>query len=598
MADIKAFYEVSTSTNGVFMKDGSFLFLSNKSGMNQVWRGRVGEEPVQVTNLPDRVWSLKAAPNGEDALITMDHGGDEQEQIFLLKKGSAEPVNLTNNPKARNQLGGMTPDGKTVVFASNARSAANFDICTIDTQTGEWKIALQNTDSYNWPAALSPNGRYLLYNKLKGLSDNHLWMLDLETGEAKDVGTPGAYAAYTGPAFMHQKDAFFLCSDEDSEFKYLAYYDIATGKMEKMYAPEWDVETLSVSPDDRYLAMFINEDGYDTLKVYDLEREQFVNIPQPPKGVCGYWRISWSHEGHKLLFTLTTGSMPANLWLLDMDAQTLARVTTSAMEGIDPDELVNAELCHYTSFDGLTVPYWYYKAPGQQAGPRPVLIDIHGGPEGQERPMFAALTEYLVSRGISIVAPNVRGSVGYGKTYTHLDDVEKRLDSVRDIDSLVKHLIETGIAAEGRIAVMGGSYGGFMTLSCVARYPDLWAAGIDVVGMTNLVTFLENTSEYRRSHRESEYGTLANDRETLYNVSPIAKVNDIKAPLMVIHGANDPRVPVTEADMIVENVKSRGVEVKYLRYEDEGHGLAKRKNQLDCYPQVVAFLKKHLRMEA
>ena len=597
MADIKAFYEVSTSTSGVFMKDGSFLFLSNKSGMNQVWRGRMGEEPVQVTNLPDRVWSLKGAPNGEDALVTMDHGGDEQEQIFLLKKGCSEPINLTNNPKARNQLGGMTPDGKTVVFASNARSAANFDICTVDTETGEWKIALENSDNYNWPAALSPNGRYLLYNKLNGLSDNHLWMLDLETGEAKDVGTPGAYAAYKSPAFMHDSTGFFLCTDEDAEFQYLAYYDIASGKLEKMYAPEWDVESLSVSPDDRYLAMFINEDGCDTLKVYDLKRELFLNIPQPPKGVSSYWRISWSHEGHKLLFTLTSGTMPCNLWVLDLDNMRLERVTDSAMDGIDPDELVDAELCHYTSFDGLTVPYWYYKAPGKDKGPRPVLIDIHGGPEGQERPMFTALTEYLVSQGFNIIAPNVRGSVGYGKTYTHLDDVEKRLDSVQDIDSLVKHLIETGIADKDRIAVMGASYGGFMTLSCVARYPDLWAAGIDVVGMTNLVTFLENTSEYRRAHRESEYGTLAKDRETLYNVSPIAKVGDIKAPLMVIHGANDPRVPVTEADMIVENVKSRGIEVKYLRYEDEGHGLAKRKNQLDCYPQVVAFLKKHLRIE-
>ena len=597
MADIKAFYEVSTSTGGVFMKDGSFLFLSNKSGMNQVWRGRVGEAPVQVTNLPDRVWSLKAAPNGEDALVTMDHGGDEQEQIFLLKKGCSEPINLTNNPKARNQLGGMTPDGKTVVFASNARSAANFDICTVDTETGEWKIALENHDNYNWPAALSPNGRYLLYNKLNGLSDNHLWMLDLETGEAKDVGTPGAYAAYTSPAFLHDSTGFFLCTDEDAEFACLAYYDIASGKMTKVYAPEWDVEALAVSPDDRYLAMFINEDGCDTLKVYDFKRELFLNIPQPPKGVSSYWRINWSCEGHKILFTLTTGTMPCNLWMLDIDNMHLERVTESAMDGIDPDELVDAELRHYTSFDGLTVPYWYYKAPGKDVGPRPVLIDIHGGPEGQERPMFTALTEYLVSQGFNIIAPNVRGSVGYGKTYTHLDDVEKRLDSVQDIDSLVKHLVETGIADKDRIAVMGASYGGFMTLSCVTRYPDLWACGIDVVGMTNLVTFLENTSEYRRAHRESEYGTLARDRETLYNVSPIAKVDDIKAPLMVIHGANDPRVPVTEADMIVENVKSRGIEVKYLRYEDEGHGLAKRKNQLDCYPQVVAFLKKHLRIE-
>ena len=212
MADIKAFYEVSTSANGVFMKDGSFLFLSNKSGMNQVWRGRVGEESVQVTNLPDRVWSLKAAPNGEDALLTMDHGGDEQEQIFLLRKGASEPVNLTNNPKARNQLGGMTPDGKTVVFASNARSAAHFDLCTIDVETGKWTTVLENEDSYNWPAKLSPNGRYLLYNKLKGLSDNHLWMFDLETGEAKDVGTPGAYAAYKAPAFLHDSTGFYPVS--------------------------------------------------------------------------------------------------------------------------------------------------------------------------------------------------------------------------------------------------------------------------------------------------------------------------------------------------------------------------------------------------
>lgn len=598
MADIKAFYEVSTSTNGVFMKDGSFLFLSNRSGMNQVWQGRAGEAPVQRTDLGDRVWSLHAAPNGEDAFLTMDHGGDEQEQIFLLKKGAAEPVNLTNNPKARNQFGGVTPDGRTVVYASNARSAANFDICTLDVETGKSRIVLENQDSYNWPAALSPNGRYLLYNKLKGLSDNHLWMLDLETGEAKDVGTPGAYAAYTNPAFMHGRDAFFLCTDEGSEFKYLAYYDIATGVMTKQYAPDWDVESLAVSPDDRYLAILVNEDGYDALKVFDLKRELFVNIPQPPKGVSGYWRMSWSAQGHQLLFTLTSGTMPNNLWVLDLEAQRIERVTQSDMEGIDPDELVDAELCHYTSFDGLTVPYWYYRAPGQHSGPRPVLIDIHGGPEGQERPMFTALTEYLVSQGISIVAPNVRGSVGYGKTYTHLDDVEKRLDSVHDIDALVAHLVETGIADRDRIAVMGASYGGFMTLSCVARYPKLWAAGVDVVGMTNLVTFLENTSEYRRAHRESEYGTLAHDRQTLFDVSPIAKVDDICAPLMVIHGANDPRVPVTEAELIVENVRSRGVEVQYLRYEDEGHGLAKRKNQLDCYPQVVAFLKKHLRMDS
>ena len=208
--------------------------------------------------------------------------------------------------------------------------------------------------------------------------------------------------------------------------------------------------------------------------------------------------------------------------------------------------------------------------------------------------MYSPLIQYLVGQGFNIVAPNVRGSSGYGKTYVHLDDVEKRLDSVHDVACLVEHLVKTGVADPKRIAVMGASYGGFMTLSCVARYPELWAAGVDTVGMSNLETFLENTAEYRRAHRESEYGTLAHDRETLRRVSPIFKVDQITAPMMVIHGANDPRVPVSEAEQIVASLKNRGVPVKYLRYEDEGHGLSKRKNQFDCYPQVAAFLKEQL----
>lgn len=208
--------------------------------------------------------------------------------------------------------------------------------------------------------------------------------------------------------------------------------------------------------------------------------------------------------------------------------------------------------------------------------------------------MYDPLIQYLVGEGFSVAAPNVRGSTGYGKTYTHLDDVEKRLDSVHDVECLVKHLIDTGVADPKRIAVMGASYGGFMTLSSIAHYPDLWAAAVDEVGMSNLETFLENTAEYRRAHRESEYGTLARDRETLRRVSPIFHVDQIKAPLMVIHGANDPRVPVSEADQIVASLEKRGVPVKYLRYPDEGHGLSKRKNQFDCYPQVAAFLKEHL----
>ena len=211
--------------------------------------------------------------------------------------------------------------------------------------------------------------------------------------------------------------------------------------------------------------------------------------------------------------------------------------------------------------------------------------------------MFSPMLQYLVGEGLTIVAPNVRGSTGYGKTYHHLDDVEKRLDSVHDAACLAEHLVQAGIAPKGKIAVMGASYGGYMTLSCVTRYPDLWAAGVDTVGMSNLETFLENTADYRRAHRESEYGSLANHRQILREVSPIHKVDQITAALMVVHGANDPRVPVGEAEQIVKSLRDRNVPVEYLCYPDEGHGLSKRKNQFDCYPKVAAFLKKHLEME-
>jgi len=319
-----------------------------------------------------------------------------------------------------------------------------------------------------------------------------------------------------------------------------------------------------------------------------------VNTMQPPRGFINtYSGLSWAPDCHRLLFNFTSGKRPASLWVLDLDEDWIRCVKAADLGDIDPDTMVEPELREFKSFDGLRVPYWYYKAPGQ-VGPGPVVMEIHGGPEGQEFPMYTPLIQYLVSAGFSVVAPNVRGSSGYGKTYIHLDDLEKRLDSVHDAACLAEHLVEVGIADPSTIAVMGASYGGYMTLSCVARYPELWAAGIDTVGMSNLETFLENTAEYRRSHREAEYGTLAHDRETLRAVSPIFKVDQITAPMMVIHGANDPRVPVSEAEQIVAKLREREIPVKYLRYEDEGHGLSKRKNQFDCYPQVVEFLKEHL----
>ena len=594
MATINQYFTIGSCSSARWLDEESFVYLSNKSGVNQIWqKSLVTGEDVQKTFFNERVWSLSV--NQGNVFFTMDLGGNEQEQIHILPAGEKEAKNLTDNNAARHQFGGVKPDGKTVVFACNARNPKNFDLCQMDAETGKQEILLENTDSYNTPAALSPNGRYLLYNKMKGQSDNCLWILDTEERTAENIDSAPGYAQYTNPAWKKDSSGFYFLTDKDSEFKYLAYYDTASHTITPIYKENWDLEDLALSYDDKYLSIKINRDGYSALEIYNTHTKAFENVPALPKGVMAYYGSSWAPQSHRLLVTLTSGQRPADVWMLDVDGDKVERVTFTQLDGIEKDSLVEPELHHFKSFDGLTVPYWLYRGQGKNA--RSVVIEVHGGPEGQERPMFSPLLQYLVSQGLTVVAPNVRGSTGYGKTYHHLDDVEKRLDSVHDAACLAEHLVEAGIADRDKIAVMGASYGGYMTLSCITRYPELWAAGVDTVGMSNLETFLENTADYRRAHRESEYGSLEHHRDILRDVSPIHKVDQITAALMVVHGANDPRVPVGEAEQIVKSLRDRNVPVEYLLYTDEGHGISKRKNQFDCYPKVAAFLKNHLKAE-
>jgi len=596
MPTIQQYYNICSSNNARWLTEDSFVFLSNRSGFNQIWEKRIstGEE-LQRTHMTDRVMGLYAKDGA--VFFGMDQGGNEQAQIHRLAPGASEPENLTHNNAARYQFGGLKPDGKTIVFCGNGRDPQNFDVCQMDCETGKQEILLECSEGWTMPAALSPDGRYMLFNRMKALSDNSLWLLDTQTREARNIDAAPGTAEYGSPTWKPDSSGFYFLTDKDSEFMYLASYDVATGAITKVYAEDWSLEGASLSHDGKYLAVMVNRDGYSALEIYNTRTGAFENAPQLPKGVMGYYGISWARESHRILVTLTSGQRPADIWMVDLDHEKVERMTFTSLEGLDRDDLVEPELRHFTSFDGLRVPYWLYRGRSGGDASRAVAIEIHGGPEGQERPRFAPLIQYLVGQGLTVVAPNVRGSVGYGKTYTHLDDVEKRLDSVHDAACLAQHLVEEHIADAGRVAVMGGSYGGYMTLACTAFYPELWVAGVDTVGMSNLETFLENTAPYRRAYRESEYGTLAHDRETLRRVSPIHKVDQITAALMVVHGTNDPRVPVTEAEQIVASLRSRNVPVEYLVYPDEGHGIAKRKNQLDCYPKVAAFLKKHLKVD-
>ncbi len=598
MERLTALLDLPQESSPVWLDGGEKIaYIRRDKQGTHIWTyHKESGERRRITEEDRRVWKLDSNPHTGSLLLTYDADGDECEQIYLWEKDSPRPVNVSKTPGVRHLFGGTNKDDSVIAFASNKRTAETFDIWKYERGPDRMTLVTQFTDHYNWPIqnALSPNGKYLLYNKLKSQADNSLWMSDLDSGEAVRIPNDTRLSAEPKAVFTSDSQHVYLVSDRQGEFFSLYKYSLADESLDLLYSFEWDIEGIALSGDDKYLAVFLNEEGYTRFSLYDMEENgREIKVQALPPGVVS--SASWSPKEALLLFSFTSGAKPQAIYTYDVETDTFERVSADDESEAAEEKMVEPELYRYDSFDGLSVPFWLYR-PGQVDTDKlpPLVIDIHGGPEGQKRPTFDFFIQYLVSEGIQVVAPNVRGSTGYGKTYHHLDDVEKRLDSVKDIEALVRYLVKNKLADPDKIAVSGASYGGFMTLSCAARYPDLFACAVDTVGMYNLVTFLENTSDYRRLHRENEYGSLAEHRDLLYEVSPVAVIHRIKAPLMVIQGRNDPRVPASESEQLVEKLRSSGKEVEYLCYEDEGHGIVKRKNRLDCYPRIVAFLAKHL----
>jgi dipeptidyl aminopeptidase/acylaminoacyl peptidase len=455
----------------------------------------------------------------------------------------------------------------------------------------------------------SPDDTQLVVVRAQSSFDQDLYLLDLPSGAVHHLTPHEGQVRYGSVTWADDGRGLYLVSDRGREFLSLAHLDLAGesgddghASLRFLVTPDSDVEAVNLSPDGHRLAYLTNVEGYSYLTALDVAASRSLPLPVLLSGVLDppflyRWgrRLAFSPDGCKLALAFSSPSHNPDVWVVDLETRAVTQLTHSSRAGIPQDSFAEPELVRYHSFDGLEIPAFLYLPPGAARDDcLPVVVEVHGGPEAQRRAEFNPLYQYFASRGYAVFAPNVRGSTGYGLTYTHLDDVERRMDSVADLAHGARWLAESGIADPQRIAVMGGSYGGFMVLAALTAYPDLWAAGVDIVGIANFVSFLENTGPWRRHLREAEYGTLAHDRAFLQSISPIHHVDKIKAPLMVIHGANDPRVPIGEAEQIVEALRARGVPVEYLRYEDEGHGLVKLKNRLDAYPKVADFLDRHL----
>lgn len=601
------YLNVRTAYFPTFSPDGRRLaFLSNITGQAQAWQVDLSHGylplpwPDQLTFASDRVMSLSYAPVDDQLLYSHDVGGSENAQLFLLRPSTGEERCLTENFAAAMHIpGDWSPDGRSFLFAANRRHPGLFDLYEQAVGSPEARLIWQNdTPGFLFRHQYSPDGETAVTIRMRSSFASDLLAVNRQTGTVRQLNPPEQQAKYSAFAFAPDGRSLYVLTDLEADFTYIARLDLAALTWTPVVQPQWDVEMLSLSPDGRFLAYTINEGGQSHLELLDMAQKT-VRLPlveDEAPGVIGWFdnTLAFSADSRQLAFSYTSAVRTSDVYVWHLDRETAVPVTRSSHGGIPQDTFVKPKLMHYPTFDQRHIPAWYYLPEKDREEKLPVVILVHGGPESQFRPYFNFLAQYLAHQGFAVLGPNVRGSTGYGKNYSHLDDVEKRMDSVADLAQAAVWLQKQAEIDASRIVVYGGSYGGFMVLAALTHYPNLWAAGVDIVGISNLATFLKNTSDYRRAHREAEYGSLAEDREFLEEIAPINHLDKITAPLMVIHGANDPRVPLSEAEQLVAALQKRGVPVEFLVFADEGHGIAKLKNKLEAYPAVVAFLRQVL----
>jgi len=592
--DIETFMQIGYASNPQITKDGKTLFFETGfTGVDQLYRLDSSGWPYQLTFLPDGINFFSLSLDGEKAIVGAAKGGDEQAQLYLVDTRTGQTTALTKKPEVRHGSPKWSFDSQKIYFYNNQTNLKDFHIFSLDLKTKKQERIFE-FHGWNSIADVSFDGRYLLVYHYPSNINNDIYLVDLTTLKSENV-TPhqGDYTFQT-PRFSKDGKTVYLVSNMNKDgIMRLATIDVHAKEL-TFWDEEssWEIEKLSISPDRRYLAWIVNEEGYGKLKISDLKSQ--IEIPTPDvKGRI--FDISFSNES-SIAFSFSSPTKTTNIWVWEWKKQELRKLTHSVMAGIDPSLFAEPTLIKYKSFDGLEIPAFLYLPPNYQGKPIPFVMHVHGGPESQFRPNFMRHFQYLLLNGYGVLAPNVRGSIGYGREYMLLDNYKKRLDSIKDIAEGAKWLFKNGYTSPDRLAIKGASYGGYAVMAALTEYPDLFAAGIEEIGIVNFVTFLENTKAYRRKLRESEYGPLT-DKEFLKSISPIHKVDKIKASLLVIHGENDPRVPVGEARQVIEAMRAKGSEVDSLIFPDEGHGIAKLSNRLLAYRKMVDFLDKNLKKD-
>jgi len=581
-----------------FSPDGSRLaFVSNLNGVPQVWIvGTEGGWPRLVTAFDDPVGWVSWSPDGARLAMSLAPGGGMNQQIYLVTPDGGEITRITAGGKDNNWLGGWSRDGGKLALASNKEDPATMDAYLFDLKSGSTSLAAKNP-GIGSIEDLSADGNRAILFRMESRSSTNLFLVDLLTGEEQLRTAHDGPGSFGGGTFSPDGSDIYFSSDLDRDLSAFARVRVDSGGKPgaiEVIADRADAELQSfiVTKDGTLAALLWNVAGRSTLEFYDLVNMKRRPGPELPAEIAG--SLSFSEDGRLLAMTLSGAIAPNDIWVYDRETSKLWQVTHSPHAGVELATMVRPKLLTYKAHDGLELSGWLYQ-PQNAKGPVPYVLSFHGGPEGQERPQFRSTYQALLTRGIGVFAPNVRGSSGFGKRFVNLDNGALRFDGIKDIKSTVDSLVDLGIADPERIGIMGGSYGGYMTMAGLAWYPDLFAAGANLFGVVNFETFFAETEPWMAAISTIEYGDPATQAELLHQLSPIHKVDQVKAPTIVLHGANDTNVPVVEAEQVVESLDSRGVPFDYVLFPDEGHGFRKTTNRITAAVAVVSWFERYLK---
>ena len=596
---IEQFYQTTRIAGGVFSDDETRLLVSgNETGIFNAYEINIADSSrKQITSSEEEsIFAIDYVPGTNDILYSSDKGGNEISHIYHLASDGTV-TDLTPGEEENAQFGGWSKDEQSLYYLSNKRDARFFDLYKMSIGSWESELMYQNNEGLDIGAMTEDESMWSLSQPIT-TSNVKLFLYDRKNDEMTEVSQdPGSYGS---SGFSKDNRFFYYITDVGKEFAYLVQYEVATGERTTLYEAEWDVMYSYLSENETFRVVAINEDGKNTLAIIDNASGDKVDLPSIPDG--DITSVNMAKSEKQIRLSVGTSKASSNLYVYNFESKELKKLTETSNPDINPDDLVAAEVVRFESFDGLEVPAIYYKPLNASTdNPVPALVWVHGGPGGQSRVGYSPLVQYLVNHGYAILAVNNRGSSGYGKTFFKMDDQNHGDKDLKDCIWGKKWLQAQDYIDGDKIGIIGGSYGGYMTMAAMTFYPDEFNVGVNFFGVTNWLRTLKSIPPYWESFREALYAEMGDpytaDSVRLYNISPLFHAEKVKNPIMVLQGANDPRVLQVESDEIVEGVMKNDVPVEYIVFPDEGHGFIKKENEIKANSQILTFLDKYLKKE-